>query len=60
MGQGVGGRKSVVAGEFTCHNSHFDDSVRFALRIGFWGLTFAIISIALSVASLVVSILSLA
>lgn len=42
------------------YNSHLDDSVRFAFRIGFWGLIFAIVSIALSIASLLISILSLA
>lgn len=34
------------------YNSHLDDSVRFAFRIGFWGLIFAIASIALSLWSL--------
>ena len=41
------------------YDSHLDDSVRFAFRIGFWGLIFAIFAIALSIGSLVVSILSL-
>ena len=37
--------------------AHLDDSVRFAFRIGFWGLIFAISSLALSIASLLVSVL---
>ncbi len=40
------------------YDSHLDDSVRFAFRIGFWGLIFAIFSIALLIASLLVSVLS--
>ena len=38
--------------------AHLDDSVRFAFRIGFWVLIFAIFSIALLIASLLVSVLS--
>jgi hypothetical protein len=41
------------------YDGRLKDSVRFAFRIGFWGLIFAVFSIALSIASLGVSILSL-
>lgn len=39
-------------GRFLYYQNHLDDTVRFAFRIGFWGLIFAVFSLILSIVPL--------